>query len=209
MHIEIDLEICLNAVSLSSNFISMAYTESNMMTLGTRAPEFSLWNPLTETKVSLQDVRGEKGTCIMFLCNHCPYVIHVNQELVKIAKEYKEKGIGFVAINSNDVENYPEDAPDKMSIVAKVLQYPFPYLFDASQEIAKKYEAACTPDLYVFDRDLALYYRGRLDGSRPKNDIPLTGADLRNAFDQLLAGNPAPEKQYPSGGCNIKWKTVS
>ena len=187
----------------------MAFTESNMMTLGTKAPDFTLWNPINETKVSLEEVRGIRGTCILFICNHCPYVIHVNSELVKIAKDFMSKGIGFVAINSNDVENYPEDAPDKMSIVAKVLQYPFPYLFDESQEVAKAYEAACTPDIYLFDGNLELYYRGRLDDSRPKNDLPLTGKDLRNALDQLLAGNPAPENQYPSGGCNIKWKKSS
>lgn len=184
----------------------MAFTESNMMTLGTQAPDFNLWNPLLENRQSLSEISGLNGTCIMFLCNHCPYVIHVNHELVKIANEYQQKGIGFVAINSNDVENYPEDAPDKMSIVAKVLQYPFPYLFDESQDVAKAYEAACTPDIYLFDGDQKLYYRGRLDDSRPKNDLPLTGRDLRNALDLLLAGNAAPEKQYPSGGCNIKWK---
>lgn len=186
----------------------MAFTESNMMALGTTAPDFTLWNPLTETMVSLDEVRGENGTCILFICNHCPYVIHVNEELVRMAQDYKSKGIGFVAINSNDTENYPEDAPDKMSIVAKVLRYPFPYLFDESQEIAKAYEAACTPDIYVFDRDNKLYYRGRLDESRPKNEILLTGRDLRNALDRLLEKKPAPEKQYPSGGCNIKWKKV-
>jgi thiol-disulfide isomerase/thioredoxin len=184
----------------------MAFTESNMMALGTTAPDFTLWDAVTENLVSLSDIAGEKGTCILFICNHCPYVIHVNEELVRVANEYKQKGIGFAAINSNDVENYPEDAPDKMSIVAKVLRYPFPYLFDETQEIARVYDAACTPDIYLFDGQRKLYYRGRLDDSRPKNEIPLTGRDLREALDLLLAGNSAPEKQYPGGGCNIKWK---
>jgi thiol-disulfide isomerase/thioredoxin len=186
----------------------MAYTESNMMALGSKAPDFTLWDSISHNILSLNDIRGEKGTCIMFICNHCPYVIHVNEELVRIANEYKDKGIRFVAINPNDVENYPEDAPDKMSIVAKVLRYPFPYLFDESQEVAKAYDAACTPDIYVFDDTMALYYRGRLDDSRPKNTNPLTGKDLREALDLLIGKNPAPAIQYPSGGCNIKWKKV-
>lgn len=186
----------------------MAFTESNMMALGTAAPDFTLWNPLTESNVSLAEVRGENGTCVLFICNHCPYVIHVNDELVRIANDYKKHDIGFVAINSNDAESYPDDAPDKMSIVARVLRYPFPYLFDESQEVARAYDAACTPDIYVFDDEMKLYYRGRLDESRPKNEILLTGRDLRNALDRLLEKKPAPEKQYPSGGCNIKWKKV-
>lgn len=179
-----------------------------MMNLGTKAPDFDLWDSITNEQVSLNEVRGTNGTCILFICNHCPYVIHVNKMLVKIANEYKDKGIGFVAINSNDVENYPEDAPDKMSIVAKDLKYPFPYLFDETQEVAKAYEAACTPDIYLFDGDLTLYYRGRLDDSRPKNEKPLTGKDLKAAMDDLIAGKSSPPVQYPSGGCNIKWKNV-
>jgi thiol-disulfide isomerase/thioredoxin len=186
----------------------MAYTESNMMELGSKAPDFTLWDSISKNQVSLQEVKGVNGTCIYFICNHCPYVIHVNEELVRIANDYQQKGIGFVAINSNDIENYPEDAPDKMSIVAKVLRYPFPYLFDESQEIAKVYEAACTPDIYVFDDQLKLFYRGRLDDSRPKNTNPLTGKDLRNALNLLLDKKAAPSLQYPSGGCNIKWKNV-
>ncbi|MFZ1705956.1 MAG: thioredoxin family protein [Saprospiraceae bacterium] len=184
----------------------MAFTESNMMDLGNQAPDFTLWDSISNRQVSFQDVKGGNGTCILFICNHCPYVIHVNDMLVKLANEFMAKDIGFVAINSNDVVNYPEDAPDKMSIVAKVLQYPFPYLFDESQEVAKAYDAACTPDIYVFDGENKLYYRGRLDDSRPNSGTPLSGKDLRNAFDRLLAGQPSPEKQYPSGGCNIKWK---
>lgn len=187
----------------------MAFTESNMIELGTMAPDFTLPEPKTGNNISLTDVKGEKGTVIMFICNHCPYVIYVNHLLVSIAKEYQQNGINFVAINSNDVDNYPEDAPDKMSIVAKVLQYPFPYLYDETQEVAKAYEAACTPDIYVFDKDLKLYYRGRIDDAKPKLDKPQTGIDLKNALDDLLENKPYPEKQYPSGGCNIKWKITS
>jgi AhpC/TSA family len=133
-------------------------------------------------------------------------VIHVNSELVRIAKDYASKGIKCVAISSNDAEHYPDDSPDKMGIVAKVLRYPFPYLYDEDQQVAREYDAACTPDIYVFDKNDKLYYRGRLDDSRPKNDLPLTGKDLRQALDMMLAGKSAPEVQFPSGGCNIKWK---
>ena len=142
----------------------------------------------------------------MFLCNHCPYVIHVNDELVRLANDYIPKGISFVGISSNDAVKYPEDGPEKMKEVAHKLKYPFPYLYDESQNVARAFDAACTPDFYVFDKDLKLVYRGRLDDSRPKNTNPLTGKDLRNALDAILAGQPVPEKQYPSGGCNIKWK---
>lgn len=184
----------------------MALTESTMLPLGTKAPAFFLPDTVSGEKKSYSDIRGLKGTVVMFLCNHCPYVIHVNSELVKTANEYREKGIGFVAISSNDAEKYPDDAPDKMSIVAKVLRYPFPYLYDETQEVAKAYNAACTPDIYLFDSEDALYYRGRLDESRPGNDKPLNGKDLRFALDLLLSSEPAPEKQYPGAGCNIKWK---
>jgi len=141
----------------------------------------------------------------MFICNHCPFVIHVNHELVNIANEYKNRGVSFIAISSNDVEGYPEDSPDKMSIVAKVLKFPYPYLFDKTQEVAKAYDAACTPDFYVFDGEMALSYRGRLDGSRPGNSIPVNGEDLRNAIDKTIAREDLGE-QIPSMGCNIKWK---
>lgn len=184
----------------------MAYTESNLLPLGTQAPDFNLYDTISGNSLSFKDIKGEKGSVVMFICNHCPYVIHVNSELVSIAENYKRKGIGFVAISSNDAEKYTEDSPDKMSIVAKVLKYPFPYLYDESQDIAKAYDAACTPDIYLFDENDKLYYRGRLDESRPKNNIALTGSDLRSALDDLLEGRPSPEIQYPSGGCNIKWK---
>ena len=184
----------------------MALTESNMLPLGTKAPSFTLPEPLSGQMVSLGDITSDLATVVMFLCNHCPYVIHVNPQVVSLANEYLDRGVNFVAISSNDVENYPEDAPDKMSIVAKVLQFPFPYLYDESQEVAKAYDAACTPDFYVFDSEMRLVYRGRLDGSRPNSGIPLTGSDLRAALDAVLAGKPVAEKQYPSAGCNIKWK---
>ena len=184
----------------------MALTESNMLPLGTQAPFFNLPDTVSGRNLGLTDVTGEHGTVIMFLCNHCPYVIHVNDELVRIAAEYQTKGLGFVAISSNDVENYPMDSPEKMTAHAKAVGYNFPYLYDETQDVAKAYDAACTPDLYVFDGAQKLYYRGRLDSSRPGNDTPLNGADLRRALDDMLAGEPIPSKQYPSAGCNIKWK---
>jgi peroxiredoxin len=184
----------------------MAFTESNMLPLGTKAPQFLLEDTTTSSFKTYIECRGENGTIVLFLCNHCPYVIHINAELVRVANDYAAKGIKTIAINSNDVEKYTEDSPDKMAIVAKVLQYPFPYLFDPTQEVARAYDAACTPDIYVFDADDRLYYRGRLDDSRPKSNTPLTGRDLRHALDTMIAGEKAPEVQYPSGGCNIKWK---
>lgn len=184
----------------------MALTESKMISLGTKAPFFSLPDTVSNTDRSWDDIKGNQGTVVMFLCNHCPYVIHVNNELIKIANDYSAKGIGFVAISSNDIVNYPDDAPDKMKLVANVLAYPFPYLYDESQEVAIAYDAACTPDLYLFDGEGKLYYRGRLDDSRPGNDKPLTGKDLRLAIELLLRGEKPLEKQYPGAGCNIKWK---
>ncbi len=183
----------------------MALTESTMLPLGTKAPNFHIRDVVTDNYYSLDDLKSSKATVIMFICNHCPFVIHVNAELVKMANEYKSQGVSFIAISSNDVENYPEDAPDKMSIVAKVLKYPFPYLYDKYQEVAKAYDAACTPDFYVFDGEMKLTYRGRLDTSRPGNSIPLSGEDLRNAIDKTISGEEIKD-QYPSAGCNIKWK---
>lgn len=184
----------------------MAFTESTMLPLGTAAPDFSLPDTVSGRMVSLSEVKTDKGLVVIFLCNHCPYVIHVNPEIVRVAKEYMAKGLGFVGISSNDVENYPDDSPDKMKVVAEQLGYPFPYLYDESQAVARAYDAACTPDFYVFDKELKLVYRGRIDDSRPKNDNPLTGRDLRAALDAVLGGQPVSEVQYPSGGCNIKWK---
>lgn len=183
----------------------MALTESKMLALGTKAPEFKLLDTVSGSILAYEDIKRENGTVVIFTCNHCPYVIHVNSQIIAIAKDYIPQGIGFVAISSNDVVNYPEDAPDKMSIVAKVLQYPFAYLYDPSQEVAKAYDAACTPDFYVFDSNDELVYRGRIDDSRPKNDKPLTGKDLRLAIDLMLRGETPLTKQYPSAGCNIKW----
>lgn len=177
-----------------------------MLPLGTAAPDFSLPDTVSGRMISLSEVKTDKGLVVMFLCNHCPYVIHVNPEIVRVSKEYLAKGLGFVGISSNDAEKYPDDAPDKMKLVAQQLGYPFPYLYDESQAVARAYDAACTPDFYVFDKNLKLVYRGRLDDSRPRNDNPLTGRDLRAALDAVLAGEAVSEIQYPSGGCNIKWK---
>ncbi len=184
----------------------MARTPSNMLLLGTAAPAFDLPDTVSDKNVSYNDIQKEKGAVVMFICNHCPYVIHVKDEMVNVAKEYQAKGIGFVAISSNDVENYPDDSPEKMKIFASENDFTFPYLYDESQAIAKAYDAACTPDFYLFDSNAKLVYRGRLDESRPKNDLPITGADLRGALDALLANEAITEKQYPSMGCNIKWK---
>ena len=184
----------------------MSFTESNMLPLGSEAPPFALPDTVTGKVIKLQDIASDKATVVMFICNHCPYVIHVNDEIVRVANDYIPKGVAFVAISSNDVINYPEDGPDEMKKVAEKLKYPFPYLYDESQNVAGAFDAACTPDFYVFDKNLKLAYRGRLDDSKPRNTNPLTGKDLRNALDSILEGKPVPEKQYPSGGCNIKWK---
>jgi len=184
----------------------MAYTESNMPPIGAPAPDFALPDTVSGKVLSLHDVAGPRATVVMFLCNHCPYVIHVNPEIVRVVQDYAARGVGFVGISSNDVEKYPDDAPDKMTATAAAVGYAFPYLYDESQAVARAYDAACTPEFYVYNAHRRLHYRGRIDGARPKNDLPLTGADLRAALDGLLAGDPPPETQYPSGGCNIKWK---
>ena len=184
----------------------MAETPSNMLPLGTKAPDFSLIDTVSGNIIDLIGSKGENGTVIMFICNHCPFVIHVNAELVNIANKYSKKGIGFMAISSNDVVNYPQDGPELMKIHAKKEHYPFPYLYDKTQDVAKAYDAACTPDLYVFDTNLKLKYRGQLDDSRPGNNIPVTGLDLRYALDCLLEDKENIRIQKPSIGCNIKWK---
>lgn len=184
----------------------MALTESNKFTIGTKAPDFTLINTIDDKNYSLNDLQGEKGTVIMFICNHCPFVIHVNEELVKMANEYQQKGINFIAISSNNVEKYPQDAPQFMKQLAKKLQYPFPYLYDETQEIAKAYDAACTPDFYVFNSQLSSVYHGQLDTSRPGNGKPVTGADIRKSLENLIANKPFLENQKPSVGCGIKWK---
>ncbi|MCB0398714.1 MAG: thioredoxin family protein [Winogradskyella sp.] len=184
----------------------MALTPSNMLPLGTKAPDFSLIDTKDDQIKSLTELKGNKGTLVMFICNHCPFVIHVNEELVKLANDYHPKGINVIAISSNDVENYPQDGPEKMKIHAKENHYPFPYLYDETQEVAKAYDAACTPDFFLFDKDLELVYAGQLDSSRPGNDIPVTGNDLRAAMDALLNNETISPNQKPSMGCNIKWK---
>jgi len=184
----------------------MARTPSNMLALGTIAPDFSLFDTVSGKTLRLDGLKGEKGTVIMFICNHCPFVVHVNPEITRLGKEYGKKGIGFIAISSNDVENYPQDAPHLMTETAKREGYPFPYLYDESQNVAKAYDAACTPDFYLFNDQLKLVYRGQLDDSRPENGLPLNGLDVRNAINVLLAGEPILEYQKPSIGCNIKWK---
>jgi len=184
----------------------MAATPSAMMPLGTIAPSFELIDTVSGKSMSLSSLKGGKATVILFICNHCPYVIHINIELVNIAKKYQPKGISFVAISSNDVENYPQDGPELMKIHAIKSGYPFPYLYDETQEVARAYDAACTPDIFLFDTNLKCVYRGQFDNSRPKNNIPVTGKDLRNAMDAVLDGKQVPENQIPSIGCNIKWK---
>ena len=184
----------------------MAATPSAMLPLGTTAPDFNLPDTVSGENKSLQDIKSDIATVIMFICNHCPYVKHVNSELVNLSNEYSEKGISFAAISSNDVVNYPEDSPEKMKETASEMGYSFPYLYDESQEVAKAYQAACTPDFYIFDGDMKLVYRGQLDDSRPKTDIPVTGSDIRAALDNILEGEPVSSDQKPSIGCNIKWK---
>lgn len=184
----------------------MALTESNMLPIGTKAPDFGLLDTVSDKILTYQDIKGPRGTVLLFICNHCPYVIYVNDLLVQIANEYMSKGIGFVAISSNDIINYPADSPDIMKALALELGYPFAYLYDETQKVAKAYEAACTPDIYVFDGEDQLHYRGRIDDSRPGSDKPQTGKDLKQALDIVLAGEAPLEKQYPSAGCNIKWK---
>lgn len=183
----------------------MARTPSTMLELGTSAPDFSLIDPVTEQQVSLTDFSGQP-LLLAFISNHCPYVILIKEAFTQFAREYQAKGLKVVAINANDVENYPDDSPEKMIKDVNTYGYTFPYLFDESQQVAKQYQAACTPDFFMFDADHRLYYRGQFDKARPKSDIPVTGEDMKNAADKLLAGAPAPEIQLASLGCNIKWK---
>ena len=184
----------------------MALTPSNMIALGTKAPDFKLRNTVHNTYVALNDLKGKNGTLLMFICNHCPFVKHVNTELARLAEDYISKGINCIAISSNDTVNYPEDAPHLMKQNAIDHGFIFPYLYDEDQKVAKAYDAACTPDFYVFDADLELVYRGQLDDSRPGNGIPVTGRDIRTTLDRMLSHDPISEEQKPSIGCNIKWK---
>ena len=186
----------------------MANTLSNMLPLGSRAADFELLDTISDKKISLKELKGNKGTVVFFICNHCPFVIHVNKELVMIANAYESKGIYFIAISSNDVENYPQDGPLLMKETARQYSYSFPYLYDETQEVAKAYDAACTPDTYLFDENLNLVYRGQIDDSRPGNDLPVSGSDLRNAIEHLLNNKGIVKNQKPSIGCNIKWKQL-
>lgn len=184
----------------------MARVNSTMVALGTAAPDFNLPDTVSGKNISLQEIKGEKATVVMFICNHCPFVVHVNDELVRLANDYKNKGVGIVAISANDVDTHPGDAPDKMKERALELNYSFPYCFDETQETAKAYDAACTPDFFIYNKNLELAYHGQLDDSRPGNEIPVTGKDIRHSLDCLIAEQPVPELQRPSIGCNIKWK---
>lgn len=184
----------------------MARTSSNMLPLGTLAPSFELLDTISDKTISLENLRGEKGTLIAFICNHCPFVIHINDRMITLANTYQPKGIRFVAISSNDVENYPQDSPVEMKLQAQKLNYPFPYLYDKTQSVAKAFDAACTPDFYLFDEKLTLVYRGQMDDSRPGNDITNDGVDLENAMICVLNDTPNDKIQKPSIGCNIKWK---
>lgn len=184
----------------------MSDTPSKMVPLGTIAPDFNLPDTISGRNMSLQELKSDIATVVMFICNHCPFVKHIIKELVVLANDYKEDGISFIAISSNDAVFYPEDSPERMQRVARDLRFPFPYLYDESQDVARNYNATCTPDFFVYDKDLKLVYRGQFDDSRPGNDILVTGKDLRLALELILAGSEINFKQKPSIGCNIKWK---
>lgn len=183
----------------------MAETPSTMLATGTKAPPFRLRD--TQGKwVSLDDFKSAPALLVAFICNHCPYVKHIRSKFAEVARDYQARGAAVVAISSNDVEEYPEDSPEKMAKEVKLAGYTFPYLYDETQEVAKAYQAACTPDFFLFDRDRQLVYRGQFDDSRPSSGRPVTGKDLTAAVDAVLAGRPVASEQRPSVGCNIKWK---
>lgn len=184
----------------------MARTPSKMIPLGTHAPDFRLPDTTTNRQVSLDDFPNARGFLVMFICNHCPFVQHLQGALAQLGRDYSDKPLAIVAISSNDVSSQPEDSPQKMAETAARVGYTFPYLYDESQEVARAYGAACTPDFFLFDAERRLVYRGQFDDSRPGNDKPVTGADLREAIDAVLSGQPVPQDQKPSIGCNIKWK---
>lgn len=184
----------------------MAQTPSNMLPLGTIAPEFRLKDTNSNYNYTFEDLKGLKGTLVIFMCNHCPFVLHVINEIVMIANDYRVQGLGVIAISSNDIEKFPQDSPEMMTEFAFENKIDFPYLFDETQEVAKAYDAACTPDFYLFDNRDRLFYRGQLDDSRPNNGIPLSGSDLRSAIDALIYNRSLNETQKPSIGCSIKWK---
>lgn len=184
----------------------MARTNSNMVPLGTEAKDFKLYDTVSKTVVSFDQIKGSLGTLVLFICNHCPFVIHINPVLIKISKKYKKSGLNIVAISSNDVEKYPQDGPLQMAKHAKKNGYDFPYLFDETQEVAKIYDAACTPDIYLYNYNNRLVYKGQIDDSRPGNNIPINGNDLVNAIECLINKVENKRIQKPSIGCNIKWK---
>lgn len=184
----------------------MAQTASNMLALGTKAPDFLLPATNFNTTFNFEECKGNKGTLVMFICNHCPFVIHVINEIVMIANDYRVQGLGVVAISSNDIVKYPQDSPERMADFALENKLDFPYLFDETQKVAKEYKAACTPDFYLFNNQDKLIYRGQLDDSRPSNGIPVSGSDLRNAIDSIIYNRHLNEVQKPSIGCGIKWK---
>jgi peroxiredoxin len=179
---------------------------STMLALGTKAPEFELPDVVTGRTVGVRDFDDKAGLLVMFICRHCPYVAHVRAELVRLGRDFADSALGVVAISANDPAAYPEDAPESLAEEAREAEYTFPYLFDQTQEVAKAYTAACTPDFFLFDADRALVYRGQLDASRPRNGLPVTGADVRAAIDAVLSGRPVADDQRPSIGCNIKWR---
>jgi peroxiredoxin len=184
----------------------MARTPSAMTPLGSRAPDFSLPDVVTGKSVTREAAARPKGMLAMFICRHCPFVKHVQDELASLGRDYAHSGVGIVAISANDESGHPEDSPEKLAEMAKELGFQFPYLFDESQEVARAYEAQCTPDFFLYDALGRLVYRGQLDDSRPGNDVPVTGKDLRAALDALIEGAPVSGDQKPSIGCNIKWK---
>ncbi len=184
----------------------MAVTPSTMLSLGTKAPGFSLPDVVSGRLISLDTFAGKKGLLVMFICRHCPYVQHVKDEIARLGRDYAKKDIGIVAISANDITNYPDDAPEHLKAMAEEVGFVFPFCYDESQETAKAYTAACTPDFFIFDAGKRLVYRGQLDDSRPGNNKPLTGRDLRTAIDAVLSDRPVSPDQKPSIGCNIKWK---
>ncbi len=184
----------------------MARTESAMLELGTQVPAFSLRDVRDGRSHSTATLAGPSGLLVMFICAHCPFVKHVEQELARLGSDYRNSGVGIAAISSNDADNYPDDAPPSLAEQARRLGFTFPYLYDDTQDVARAYDAACTPDFFLFDTAGKLVYRGQLDGSRPGNGVPVTGKDLRAALDALIAGKPISSDQLPSIGCNIKWK---
>ncbi len=185
----------------------MPAVETTSIPLGFRAPDFRLPDTISGKDLCLNDLKGEKATVVMFICNHCPYVVHIKEQLVAMAKDYQSKGISFIAISSNDVSRYPADSPEKMKVFAEENKFTFPFLYDESQEVAKAYDAACTPDFSIFDKDQVCIYRGQLDSSRPRNGKPVTGEDIRNFLETVVANKISEARQIPSIGCSIKWKT--